>query len=284
MGPRSPGAGSRTSDYRLPPPASMAAMEPPRPMASNLPVSAQPSRAASTEVSPRPDTPQAVPTAVAVERAPQGQLPAVAPVWEGDHAAAPEGHLLNASEAVALSIRQLAAGTSVQIQARAHSMLGMAAWLPAATRSTLALSDLAIEEPFARVPAVLPVPDQQAADTDAASRGRSYSTADSADSAASEDPATPPLKAISVALPAGAAKDSRAVVLRHANPLLCSWSALALCLFARWHVANDATPDFSSTEWQTLRLFPDIAAGPEPAENDFARLFAAATAEITNDK
>ncbi|KAJ2765265.1 hypothetical protein IWQ56_004166, partial [Coemansia nantahalensis] len=277
--PRSPHAGSQVSDYRLAPTRTVA----------EGPVSM-----AAAEMSPQPSSPRTAPSTVAEEQIPQGQLPAEVPIWEGegaDAAGAPEGHLLNASEAIALSIQQLAAGTGVQIQARAHCMLGMAAWLPASARSALTLADLAIEEPFERASAAKSAgaasssaaeADAEAdagADTD--SRRGSVSNNSAADS---ESPADPPLKAISVALPAGASKDSRAVILRHANPLLCSWSALALCLFSRWLDADEATPDFSSAEWQTQRLFPDIAAGPEPAENDFACVFAAAAAEITHDK
>ncbi|KAJ2133683.1 hypothetical protein IW136_004916, partial [Coemansia sp. RSA 678] len=46
-----------------------------------------------------------------------------------------------------------------------------------------------------------------------------------------------------------------------------------------WHVANEATPDFSTAEWQSQRLFSGIAA-----EADFQPLVDSAISEISNDK
>ncbi|KAJ1736165.1 hypothetical protein LPJ61_000124 [Coemansia biformis] len=386
--------------------------------ASQASTHARQSRTGSIELTPRPATPQTETKAMVEEPCLQGRMPEAVPIWEGDvadaSAAAPGGHLLNTSEAVALSIRQLAASTGTQIQARAHCMLGMATWLPAAARSTLTLADIAVEEPFGAATIALRAVVHQAADSDvgasvdadgdivigaddcaaadsgaadvdasvavaavtdavaaatvtnveaeasaAAVADAKVNTAVPAEVSADVDASVPaeadveapanvealtnveaptdvdaaapvdvsaetntaadadvnteanadadsnagtgadaemhaasesttatelPLKAIAVALRSSASKDSRTVALRHANPLLCSWGALAMCLFEKWHVANEAAPDFSTTAWQSQHLFPAIAGGPAPADDDFARVFAGMVAEITNDK
>ncbi|KAJ2539821.1 hypothetical protein GGF49_004932 [Coemansia sp. RSA 1853] len=188
-----------------------------------------------------------------------GVVPEELPVWEGD--AAPEGFLLNANEALALGIRLLGAKESVKTQVHAHTMLGLAAWIPAAARSALTLADLSIDEAFNA---------ESKADAE-------NSAADTTDA----DTKQQPLKAIAIALrPTDkTAKNGKAVALRHANPFLCSWGTLALWLFSRWHVANEATPDFSTADWQSQRLFSGIAA-----EADFQPLVDSAISEISNDK
>ncbi|KAJ2785795.1 hypothetical protein H4R18_000341 [Coemansia javaensis] len=203
---------------------------------------------ASTGVSPQPGTAVAsAPTTpkqpvapVAGQRA-EGRMPETMPAWTGE--GEPEGHLLNTSETVALVLRQLGASAklSVRLQAHAHFALGMATWLPVAARSELTLADVGIDESLG----------------------------------GQQDPA---LKAIAVAARADGSPAGSAVALRHANPLMCSWGALALCLFARWQVAGEATPDFSSTAWQEQRLFPAVADG------EYSRLFGEVVAEVSNDR
>ncbi|KAJ2359394.1 hypothetical protein GGF43_000012 [Coemansia sp. RSA 2618] len=84
------------------------------------------------------------------EKARPGVLPEELPVWEGQKT--PEGHLLNANEALALSIRLLGAKEGVETQVHAHSMLGLATWIPEVTRSALTLADLSIDKTFGTEP------------------------------------------------------------------------------------------------------------------------------------
>ncbi|KAJ1934557.1 hypothetical protein EC988_008772, partial [Linderina pennispora] len=35
--------------------------------------------------------------------------------------------------------------------------------------------------------------------------------------------------------------------------------ALAVALFRRWHVLNEEIPDFSTEDWQSIRVFPGLA-------------------------
>ncbi|KAJ2317114.1 hypothetical protein IWW52_003297, partial [Coemansia sp. RSA 2704] len=193
-----------------------------------------------------------------------GALPEQLPIWEGEaadaSAAAPEGHLLTANEALALSIRLLGASNELQAQVHAHAMLGLATWIPAGVRSTLTLADLAMDESLG-------------AESSAQNEGGSAEQIH---------------KAISIAFnptdtDASSAKDNKAIALRHANPLLCAWGTLAMWLFSWWHVANETTPDLNTAEWQSQRLFPGIAAGPEAADAGFQHLVNTTLSEISND-
>ncbi|KAJ2227586.1 hypothetical protein EV180_002396 [Coemansia sp. RSA 518] len=243
--------------------------------ASQKPDNALYSRATSLGVSSQLDAtlvsvPASPKSKVHIEPTRLGVVPEELPVWEGD--AAPEGFLLNANEALALGIRLLGAKESVKTQVHAHAMLGLAAWIPAAARSALTLADLSIDEAFNAESKADAEKSAVESNTDA-----EKSAADTNDA----DTKQQPLKAIAIALrPADkTAKNGKAIALRHANPFLCSWGTLALWLFSRWHVANEATPDFSTAEWQSQRLFSGIAA-----EAGFQPLVDSAISEISNDK
>ncbi|KAI9501906.1 hypothetical protein BX070DRAFT_227549 [Coemansia spiralis] len=56
-------------------------------------------------------------------------------------------------------------------------------------------------------------------------------------------------------------------------------------LFSRWHVSNEPTPDFSSSAWQSLRLFPGLSdKSGEAEESAFDQLFEEAISGITKDR
>ncbi|KAJ2851369.1 hypothetical protein IWW36_001136 [Coemansia brasiliensis] len=198
-----------------------------------------------------------------------GRVPVKVPEWEGEAANAsldaPEGHLLNSHEALALAIKLLNTQETSQTQLLAHCMFGLAMWIPASARSTLTLADLSMDD------------DMFLEDKSGYSK-----MADENGTTVNESP-----MAISVTLRSTdkasmpAAKQGKAVALRHVNPLLCAWGSLSMCLFTRWHVANEATPDFSTTEWQKQQLFPEVIV---KSDTDFHQSVSGVLSEISNDK
>ncbi|KAJ2162891.1 hypothetical protein GGF46_000274 [Coemansia sp. RSA 552] len=265
-------------------PAPSAATVPPRQMQSptTQPIScpaaasegARPSRAASLDVNSLPDvgtrslmSSQGRQPAALEAPSLAGTLPEKIPSWDGEAAEAsattPEGHLLTSNEAIALSMGQIGATENAQIQIRAHLALGLATWAPAAARSALTLADLSMEDP-AEFGVQSPLQAKQSSEQ--------------------APPPDHPLKAISLRLqPAAseapaASRGSKAIALRHANPLLCPLGALAMWLFAMWSADGESKPDLSTTAWQAQHLFPAIAG------NDFAELIADSVSAVTNDK
>ncbi|KAJ2902544.1 hypothetical protein GGI21_004541, partial [Coemansia aciculifera] len=45
-------------------------------------------------------------------------------------------------------------------------------------------------------------------------------------------------------------------IIRSRNPLLCSWNALAVALFYRWHVAGFLPPTFANPLWKDTLVVP----------------------------
>ncbi|KAJ1671661.1 hypothetical protein GGF44_000850 [Coemansia sp. RSA 1694] len=84
-----------------------------------------------------------------------------------------------------------------------------------------------------------------------------------------------PARAMSVAIrsPNGT-HCGMAQLLRHANPLFCTWSSLAIMFFRKWHVAKDPTPDFASSQWLSEKLFTE----------DFEMAFKVACKDISSDR
>ncbi|KAJ1724163.1 hypothetical protein LPJ53_001560 [Coemansia erecta] len=50
-------------------------------------------------------------------------------------------------------------------------------------------------------------------------------------------------------------------IIRSRSPLTCSWNALAMLLFHRWHVAGSPPPTFASQSWQTTLVIPAFPKG-----------------------
>ncbi|KAJ2611402.1 hypothetical protein H4S08_003176 [Coemansia sp. RSA 1365] len=207
----------------------------------------------------------------------EGVLPETLPDWNRNIAnnsiTASEGHLLNINEEIALSIQQLGDVADQRVQARAHHALGMTTWMPVFKRNFLTLADFSIEElPSGEGEA----PAEQENKTDEnCEQGVHVEQAPKVLAIAMR----PESKGLSCFV------DDKTIVLRHMNPLLCSWSALAMLLFARWHISNEAAPDFSNTEWQSQRLFQESTDKLSAEENDsIANLFASAMSKVSNDK
>ncbi|KAJ2631922.1 hypothetical protein H4R22_001630 [Coemansia sp. RSA 1290] len=121
----------------------------------NRPDTAQPLRAASAGILSHSDVAFASmpgsPLAIADKKhVRSGRVPASVPEWEGEAANAsldaPEGHLLNSHEALALVIKLLGAEESSHTQLLAHCMFGLAMWIPASARSMLTLADLSMDD------------------------------------------------------------------------------------------------------------------------------------------
>ncbi|KAJ2454580.1 hypothetical protein EV183_001451 [Coemansia sp. RSA 2336] len=232
----------------------------------------QPSRAASAGVMSHSDVAFASmpgsPKAIADKKhVRSGRVPAKMPEWEGEVANAsldaPEGHLLNSHEAQALAIGLLGAKESSQTQLLAHCMFGLAMWIPASARSMLTLADLSMDD-----------------DLFLEDKSVYSNMADEHTNSGSPTALSVTLRSIdNASMPA--AKPGKAVALRHVNPLLCAWGSLAMCLFTRWHVSNEATPDFSTAEWQKQLLFPGVTAN---SDTDFHQLISGALSQVSNDK
>ncbi|KAJ2079525.1 hypothetical protein H4R24_003725 [Coemansia sp. RSA 988] len=215
--------------------------------------------------------------AVETEQTVEGVVPEALPHWDSGMANggkdAPEGHLLNVNEEIALNIQHLDSGTVLRTQARAHHALGMATWMSVSTRNALTLADLSIGDLLV---SESDVPVQEESKADGASKQELHEEQ--------------PPKVLTIAMrpeseePATFVEDKTAV-LRHTNPLLCSWSALAMLLFTRWHISNETAPDFGTTEWQSQRLFQENTDKPESEESDsIAKHLASAMSKISNDK
>ncbi|KAJ1866173.1 hypothetical protein LPJ78_002090 [Coemansia sp. RSA 989] len=238
----------------------------------NRPDTAQPLRAASAGILSHSDVAFASmpgsPLAIADKKhVRSGRVPASVPEWEGEAANAsldaPEGHLLNSHEALALVIKLLGAEESSHTQLLAHCMFGLAMWIPASARSMLTLADLSMDD-----------------DIFLEDKGGDSNMADENTTGGSPMAISVTLRSTDKAsMPA--AKQGKAVALRHVNPLLCAWGSLAMCLFARWHVANEATPDFSTTEWQKQQLFPGVTVN---SDADFHQLISGVLSQVSNDK
>ncbi|KAJ2417749.1 hypothetical protein GGF41_005318 [Coemansia sp. RSA 2531] len=95
-----------------------------------------------------------------------------------------------------------------------------------------------------------------------------------------------PARAISVAIHSpGSSRIGKTQVLRHSNPLLCTWNALAICFFRKWHVAGEPTPDFGSPQWLSERLFTGASgASADMIAEDFEMAFKEACREISSDR
>ncbi|KAJ2391103.1 hypothetical protein GGI05_003039, partial [Coemansia sp. RSA 2603] len=50
-------------------------------------------------------------------------------------------------------------------------------------------------------------------------------------------------------------------IIRSRSPLTCSWNALAMLLFHRWHVAESPPPTFASQSWQSTLVIPAFPKG-----------------------
>ncbi|PIA13419.1 hypothetical protein COEREDRAFT_89621 [Coemansia reversa NRRL 1564] len=212
-----------------------------------------------------------------IEQALEGVLPDTLPEWNRNIAnasmTASEGHLLNINEEIALSIQQLGNVADRHIQSRAHHALGMNTWMPVSKRNSLTLADFSIEE---LPPGESEIPAEQESKADEISEQGLHVEQAPKVLAIAMRPESEDLSNF---------VDDKTVVLRHINPLLCSWSALAMLLFARWHISNEAAPDFSNTEWQSQRLFQWGTDKPSAEENDnIANLFASAMSKVSNDK
>ncbi|KAJ2848260.1 hypothetical protein GGI22_005768, partial [Coemansia erecta] len=123
-------------------------------MSSRVPDNADISRTASDGATAVPSSPKTSGSQYVLE----GIVPEDIPEWTSDDAKesadAPEGHLLNMNESIALSIRQLGIRPVLQMQARAHILLGLSSWIPAVSRTELTLGDIWTEEP-----SEIPLPD-----------------------------------------------------------------------------------------------------------------------------
>ncbi|KAJ1999434.1 hypothetical protein GGI06_006075, partial [Coemansia sp. S85] len=93
-------------------------------------------------------------------------------------------------------------------------------------------------------------------------------------------------RTISVAIHTpGSPHVGKAQVLRHRNPLLCSWNALAVCFFRKWHVTEDPTPDFGSSEWISEKLFASATADSAAMiADEFEMAFKDACHDISSDR
>ncbi|KAJ1815049.1 hypothetical protein LPJ60_005851, partial [Coemansia sp. RSA 2675] len=93
-------------------------------------------------------------------------------------------------------------------------------------------------------------------------------------------------RTISVAIHTpGSPHVGKAQVLRHRNPLLCSWNALAVCFFRKWHVTEDPTPDFGSSEWLSEKLFASATADSAAMiADEFEMAFKDACHDISSDR
>ncbi|KAI9501907.1 hypothetical protein BX070DRAFT_33086 [Coemansia spiralis] len=116
------------------------------------------SHTASENATAVPSSPKVLISQYALE----GIVPEDIPQWTtedaNDSAAAPEGYLLNQNETIALSIRQLGVRPGLQLQARAHVLLGLSSWMSASSRTMLTLGDIWTEEPSdIAVPTIEPV-------------------------------------------------------------------------------------------------------------------------------
>ncbi|KAJ2673422.1 hypothetical protein GGH99_006040 [Coemansia sp. RSA 1285] len=376
-------------------------------MSNRVPDSNDISRLTSDNATAVPSSPRAPRSQYILE----GILPEEIPEWtiedEEESAEIPEGHLLNQNESIALSIRQLGVRPEIQMQTRAHVLLGLSSWISASSRTDLTLSDIWTEEavgislpstqPHAKRPDSITMsetdPDNESKDepengpenrSEVSSKdaskdqdGAENSNAEPAESEQSnegdkeptpeeemtegldhqkpseqqqenaddagsvntgtdlekqadsgleneavaeeeneaedkdvsaetsetkpsetsnnrQDSQQPlqPLRVLSIALHApgnrtanNASANDKAFVLRHRNPLLCPWGALAFMLFSRWHVANEPAPDFSTSAWQSLKLFPELSEqGSSSADNSFKHLFEEALSGVTKDK
>ncbi|KAJ1905071.1 hypothetical protein LPJ81_002128 [Coemansia sp. IMI 209127] len=365
-------------------------------MSSRVPDNADISLPASDGATAVPSSPKTSGSQYVLE----GIVPEDIPEWSSDDAKesadAPEGHLLNMNESIALSIRQLGIRPVLQMQARAHILLGLSSWIPASSRTELTLGDIWTEEPSEiplpdvepqvniydsvaeaeNTPEMQANPEEPGSGTDAAAAAaadqstpdaqdkemtdgsarektpeqqqpspqedrdmaepentdaeqanqtvdRSTSSASSfvADRSTTKDeaeevdmsakalldiknqepgkqqellqPQAQPLRVLSVALRTFGGRASsnspvgdKALVLRHNNPLLCPWGALAFMLFSRWHVANEPAPDFGTTAWQSMKLFPGLFSNNDStsANSSFEQLFDEAMSGVTKDK
>ncbi|KAJ2795696.1 hypothetical protein H4S07_006412, partial [Coemansia furcata] len=185
-----------------------------------------------------------------------GELPSEMPVWNAPADKSPEGYLLTGEEVAALNMRQLEMSTYQQCQARAFYNLGFASWLSVKQRSALTLADvsmdesstLAIQEQQVLLPLVREAPSQPTMTMQTEGLG--------AESPAELAATVSPARTISVAIhsPDGS-HSGKTQVLRHSNPLLCTWSSLAICFFQKWHVAEEPAPDFESSQWLSEKLF-----------------------------
>ncbi|KAI7835093.1 hypothetical protein BX661DRAFT_10682 [Kickxella alabastrina] len=187
-----------------------------------------------------------------------GVVPEVIPKWQKNDESLTEGNLLTLKESIVLNARQLEMGSNAQSQARTHRCLGISTWMSSGARTNLTLTDVSMDEALntATTPqqAIVGIPT-------------------SGDKTTHVD--KPFSKCIAVTVHHSAKntlaglKPGKAAIMRHANPLLCSWNALSFELFRRWHVANEAIPDFATAEWQSLKLFPTLSDGAElPMEVD----------------
>ncbi|KAJ2550725.1 hypothetical protein EV175_003963, partial [Coemansia sp. RSA 1933] len=375
-------------------------------MSSRVPDNADISRPASDGATAVPSSPKISSTQYVLE----GIVPEDIPEWSANDAKesadTPEGHLLNLNESIALSIRQLGVRPDVQMQARAHILLGMASWIPAFSRTELTLGDIWTEEssdiPLPNVEIQEKLPDSIAVEAASSPENQAATRSEEPDSfvksvdenTSSDEPLptsvatdhrtssdkeegefspdkemvedspvrekTPPkqeqeqqdhemadsevtdiepekqteapqpenrgnddaeamdlsakalldiknqepsrqqkqqvqpLRVLSIALCTFGGRASnnslvgdKALVLRHNNPLLCPWGALAFMLFSRWHVANEPEPDFSSSAWQSLKLFPGVSSdndGTSSISDGYKRLFDEAISGVTKDK
>ncbi|KAJ2061318.1 hypothetical protein GGI17_003168 [Coemansia sp. S146] len=50
-------------------------------------------------------------------------------------------------------------------------------------------------------------------------------------------------------------------IIRSRSPLLCSWNALAVALFYRWHIAGASPPTFANSQWQSTLAVPANLGG-----------------------
>ncbi|KAJ2816255.1 hypothetical protein FBU31_006645, partial [Coemansia sp. 'formosensis'] len=220
-----------------------------------------------------------------------GDLPSEMPVWNASADRSPEGYLLTSEEVAALNMRQLEMSTYQQCQARAFYNLGFASWLSVKQRSALTLADvfmdesstLAIQEQQVLLPLVREAPSQptmtmQTEGLVAESPAES-ATAAAAATTSMDNPVlaatVSPARTISVAIHSPDSSHSgKTQVLRHSNPLLCTWSSLAICFFQKWHVAEEPAPDFESSQWLSEKLFA----------SDFEIAFKEACHDISSDR
>ncbi|KAJ2586848.1 hypothetical protein EV177_009696, partial [Coemansia sp. RSA 1804] len=115
-------------------------------MSNRVPDSNDISRLTSDNATAVPSSPRASRSQYILE----GILPEEIPEWtiedEEESAEIPEGHLLNQNESIALSIRQLGVRPEIQMQTRAHVLLGLSSWISASSRTDLTLLDIWTEE------------------------------------------------------------------------------------------------------------------------------------------
>ncbi|KAJ2747220.1 hypothetical protein GGI20_000741 [Coemansia sp. BCRC 34301] len=95
-----------------------------------------------------------------------------------------------------------------------------------------------------------------------------------------------PARAISIAIRSPSGMHSGMTqVLRHSNPLLCTWSALAIMFFQKWHLAKEPTPDFASPQWLSGKLFTSAnGANAAMVAEDFEMAFKVACKDISSDR